>query len=286
MKYKHAILGGTGHIGSAIAGALLSRGEALLIIGHNVDKAVEWASRGAAFEVADINGTAALAALFRQAERMFILNPPAPPNTDTDAVERQQIRSVLDALKGCALEKIVAISAYGAQEGEHIFDLGSLYELEKGLAKLAMPVAVIRNAYYMTNLDQTLGFVKEKGQLMTVFPPEFKLAMVAPQDIGDFAAELMLDDRKGLFFFEGPERYSYQDVADTLGDLLCREVEVVSIPESGWHDFLIKGGFSEKAAASFMNMTKLTITQKFDTPDVHYGKTTLNEYLKANEGKD
>ncbi|MES2829782.1 MAG: NAD(P)H-binding protein [Bacteroidota bacterium] len=280
MTYKHAILGGTGHIGSALSEVLLRHQQSVLVIGRDADKAGDWIKKGAAYEVADVNNTAALSALFRQAERLFILNPPAAPDADTDALERQQIKSILEALEDCAPQKIVAISAYGAQEGDDIFDLGSLYELEKGLAKVNAPVAIIRNAYYMSNLDQAIDIVKDKGELATLFPEDFKVAMVAHEDVGNFAAELMMDEREGLFCCEGPEHYSYRDVANVLSDLLHKDVRLISIPETGWHDFLVKAGFSEKAAASFVNMNKLTITDKFETPNAHIGKTSLKDYLK------
>jgi uncharacterized protein YbjT (DUF2867 family) len=280
MKYTHAILGGTGHIGAALSTALLQKQQKVMIIGHDPAKAAEWIVKGAAYEVADIRDTARLKELFGQAERLFVLNPNAAPDKDIDAVEREQIGSILNALEGSELKKIVAASTYGAQPGDHIFDLGALYELEQGLAKLDIPLAVIRSAYYMSNFDQAIPAVREKGELTTLFPADFKLPMVAPADIGAFAAKLMLDDRTGLFFLEGPETYSNQDVAETFGKLLHKTVNVVTIPEAGWKDFLIKGGFSEKAAASFANMTRLTISQQSEIPTAQHGPTTLFHYLE------
>ncbi|MEN0057173.1 MAG: NAD-dependent epimerase/dehydratase family protein, partial [Mucilaginibacter sp.] len=80
MKYTHAIVGGSGHIGTALMAALLQQQQPVLVIGHDAAKAKDWEAKGAAYEVADVRDAHRLAALFSQAERVFILNPPAPPD--------------------------------------------------------------------------------------------------------------------------------------------------------------------------------------------------------------
>lgn len=47
--------------------------------GHSSDKQKEWKDKGAAYEVADVQDSEKLHKLFAQAERLFILNPPADP---------------------------------------------------------------------------------------------------------------------------------------------------------------------------------------------------------------
>lgn len=56
----HIILGATGHVGSAVANALLEGGEPVTIVTHNPQKAGDWQQRGAQVAVADVHDTAAL----------------------------------------------------------------------------------------------------------------------------------------------------------------------------------------------------------------------------------
>lgn len=280
MKYQFALLGGSGHIGTALATRLLKQGHSMLIVGHDAKKAGDWQQQGAAFETADILDSEQLRGLFSQAERVFILNPPAPPSTDTDVIERKQIRSVLAALQSLDIKKIVAASTYGAQPGEHLYDLGVLYELEQGLKELAVPLAIVRSAYYMSNFDQVIPAVQQKQELVTLFPADFKLPMVAPADIGHFAADLLTGDRTGLFNIEGPQPYSNQDAADAFSQLIGKNVKVVSLPPADWKDFLMKGGFSEATANSFINMVKLTLEQPSSADDPLHGPTSLQQYLQ------
>ena len=79
----HVILGGTGHIGSALAQALLDCDEPVLIVTHDADKRSDWGARGAEVAVVDVADTHALREVFRRGTRAFLLNPPADPSGAT-----------------------------------------------------------------------------------------------------------------------------------------------------------------------------------------------------------
>jgi uncharacterized protein YbjT (DUF2867 family) len=98
-----------------------------------------------------------LRSIIQQGKRLFVLNPPAPIVTDTAQEERRSVQSILSALRGSGIEKIVAESVYAAQPGDRIGDLGVLYELEQGLLKTGIPTSIIRAAYYMSNWDMALA---------------------------------------------------------------------------------------------------------------------------------
>jgi len=174
----------------------------------------------------------------------------------------------------------VAESTYGAQPGDRLGDLGVLFQLEQALALLPVPIAVIRGAYYMSNWLLSLDEVKKDGVLPTLYPADFKLPMVAPEDIGAFAAKLMLNAETGLHFIEGPERYSPNDVAAAFSEVLDKQVTVASITENGWLDTLKKQGFSGPAAEYMVNMTRITLEEKYEVTDPHRGATTLQDHIQ------
>lgn len=89
----HIILGGTGHVGSAAAMSLLQQGEAVTIVTREPSKGADWTRRGA-----------------EPGERLFLLNPPADPSTDTDVEEPKTVAAITAALEGSGLRKIVAQS--------------------------------------------------------------------------------------------------------------------------------------------------------------------------------
>lgn len=282
----YIILGGTGHIGSALARILLDMGEQVTVVTRAEQKRSEWERRGAEVAVIDVREVEALRRVFARGKRAFLLNPPAAPSGDIDVEERRTVQSIVAALEGSGLERVVAQSTYGAQPGRNIGDLGVLYEWEQALHRQPIATTIIRGAYYMSNWDMSLESVRTEGRVYTFFPAAFKLPMVAPHDIAKFAASLLTSatGRVGLHYIEGPEQYSPSDVAAAFAHTLERTVAVETIPQSQWKDKLAAVGFSGRAAESMAAMTRITLNGA-ETPDTPVrGAATLSQYIKALSG--
>ncbi|AQR75144.1 NmrA family NAD(P)-binding protein [Sphingomonas sp. LM7] len=275
----HIILGGTGHVGSAVASTLLAAGEPVTIISHDPVKGAAWKAKGAKIAMADVHDVDALRFVFQSGRRAFLLNPPAAPRTDTDAEERSTIATILAALDGSGLEKLVVESTYGAQPGERCGDLTTLWELERGVAAQPIPHAINRGAYYYTNWAANLEEARDEGVLRTMFDADFALPMVAPEDLGAHAAALMTDDRTGIFFVEGPRHYTPQDVANAFAAALGRTVRVETTPRDQWTPAFKAIGFSSPAAESYARMTAATVDD-LATPDAPVrGRVRLEDYI-------
>ncbi len=79
------ITGVTGHTGSIAATTLLAAGKPVRVVVRDAAKGEAWKAKGAEVAVADVHDTDALRRLFRQGQRLFLLDPPADPSTATDA---------------------------------------------------------------------------------------------------------------------------------------------------------------------------------------------------------
>lgn len=281
----HIILGGTGKVGSAVAEALLEAGEPVTIVSHDPARAGEWEAKGARVAIADILDVRALTDVLCTGKRAFLLNPPAPPNTDTDAQERRTVEAILTAAEGSGLEKLVAESTYGAQPGDRCGDLNTLWELERGLAEQPIPFAVNRGAYYYSNWAANLDEVRADGVLRTMFDADFALPMVAPEDLGRHAAALMMDDRTGIFFVEGPRRYTPQDVANAFAAALDRSVRVETVARDQWLPAFKAIGFATPAAESYARMTAATVDHLELPPDPVRGEVRLEDYIATLVGR-
>lgn len=278
------ILGATGHVGSEVAKNLISQGQDITVVTHDPLKKEAWASRGARVAIVDVHETEKLASLFKRGDRLFFLNPPADPSTDTVKEEKMTVYSILEALKGSGIEKVVAESTYGAQPGDGIGDLGVLQEMEEGLKDLGVSTSILRAAYYMSNWDGFLQSAREESQIYSLYPIDFKLPMVAPADIGKVAAELlqMPITTNETYYVEGPEYYSSGDVAKAFSKALGKEVSVKVLTEEEWEPWLMKMGFSQAAAESMIKMTKITLESDFELPvSPIKGTTTLTEYING-----
>ena len=280
----HIVLGGTGHTGSAVVRALLKHGQSVTVITHDAQKAPAVRRIGALPEVLDIGDVDALRRVLKTGERLFLLNPPAPPSTDTDQVERRSVNGILTAIADSGIKKVVAQSTYGAQPGHHLGDLAVLYEMEQGLAQLHVHTVLMRAAYLLSNWLMSVQAVREKGLLPTFFPPEFSLPMVAPEDLGNVAAQLMMQplEEDGMLHVEGPQRYTARDVAQAFSRLLNKEVVLQVVAREEWFKTYTMLGFSQEAAHSYMNMTKATLEGTFPEPEAaRRGDTSLTNYLSG-----
>lgn len=277
----YIVLGATGHVGSAVATALIDAGEEVVLVSRDAAKAAIWESRGAETAILDVMDTDALHDLLARGKRAFLLNPPADPSTDTDAEERRTFASIAAAVAGTRLEKIVVESTYGAQAGENCGDLNILFDFEEELRRQPIPTVALRAAYYMSNWDGLLESAKQ-GVLPTMYPADLVIPMVAPADLGAAAARLLRapPDRSAIHYVEGPRRYSSADVAAAFAEALGISVEVKVTPREAWIGAFRKLGFSESAAKSYARMTAVSVDGAYEMPaNPERGTITLRAYI-------
>lgn len=275
------VIGGNGHVGSAVVSTLLDADRPVTAVLHSSGNVADWRNRGAQTAVVDVHNTHDLRAVFRTGRRAFLLNPNADVATDTDREEHATVRSILAALKGSGLEKVVAASTYGAQPCERCGDLNILYDFEQALAAQSIPATIQRGAYYMSNWDELLDAAGE-GVLPTMIPADMKIPMVAPADLGKAAVRHLLEPPRDpdVHYVEGPERYSPHDVAKAFATALGNSVKVKIIPRDQWIAAYRTLGFSDAAAESYARMTAVSVDSGFAMLEpFERGETTLEEYV-------
>lgn len=276
------VLGASGNVGLVVTQALRARGERVLAVTHSAEKATRLAQDGVEVEVVDIRDVGALRGVFRRGRRAFLLNPPGDKRVDSDAEELMTARSITDALKDCGLEKIVVHSTYGTRAGKAIGDLGTLHALEEGALASGIPTAINRAAYYFTNLGMFTEAARS-GTITTFYPAELALPMVSADDLGEVGAERLLSglDDVGIVYVEGPERYTFVDVAEAFAEALGHPVAMETLPRAQWEDAFRSYGFSPESARSYMGMTELTVDGAKDFPkQARRGRVGLREFVE------
>lgn len=278
----YIVLGGTGHVGSAAAFSLLRDGKPVTVVTRVREHAEALERAGATVAVADVHDVAAVRDIFRTGRRALLLNPPADVSGDNDVEERATASAIVEALKDSGLEKVVAVSTYGAQPGERLGDLNVLFEFEEGLRAQAIPVAINRGAYYFSNWMSQIESIGKEGKLQSFFPADFTLPMVAPFDLGR-AASLRLTEpveATGRYHVEGPRKHSARDVADAFAAAFKRPVEVDVVPRERWEEAFRSIGFSVAAAHSYARMTAATLDEQYEMPGKpERGIVTLQEFV-------
>lgn len=280
MTGTYVVLGASGHIGSVVAKRLLADGHEVIAVVRDAEKAAALKSAGAEIAVVDVGDVQALRATLRRGRRAFLLNPPAPVNMDTDAEENRTAAAIADAVGGSGLEKVLAESTYGAQPGEAIGDLSVLWNFERAIGASSIPLAINRGAYYFTNFDMLLDQARE-GTITTMFPAHLAIPMVSPSDLGVAAARRLAGpvEDTGVKYVEGPEHYSFDDVAAAFADALGHAVVVKTLERSQWEGYFFEAGFSERAARAYVRMTEASLNGLEMPSQPVRGETTLADHI-------
>ncbi|MBY3193637.1 MULTISPECIES: NmrA family NAD(P)-binding protein [Rhizobium] len=278
----YIVLGAAGNVGSRVIETLRPAGEKIFALVHSEQKASVVDGGNVEAVVLDVLDSAALRAVFQRGRRAFLLNPPAHPGTDTNAEELKTARSIAAALTDSGLEKLVVQSTYGARQGDGVGDLSVLYEFERLAEASGIPAAVNRAAYYYTNFDMLLEPAR-KGMITTAFPEDFILPMVSPADLGKVAAARLAGSVSdvGIEYVEGPQRYSFADVAAAFSAVVGRSVSLATTPRDQLEESFRKLGFSPAAARSYTRMTEATLDGPELPREPNRGEITLEDHIAA-----
>jgi uncharacterized protein YbjT (DUF2867 family) len=182
-----------------------------------------------------------LTAAFDGVEGVFILPPsefdPAPGYPETQRV----IDAVTVALRIAKPGKILCLSTIGA-DAPHDNLLTQRTLMEKAVAAAGLPVTFLRPAWFMENALWDVASARDEGVLHSFLQPADRpFPMIATQDVGSVAADLLLEDWSGtrIVELEGPVRISPNDLAQAFASALGRAVRVEIVPRENWETLFL-----------------------------------------------
>ena len=232
----YAITGITGKVGGALARGLLATGQPVRAVVRDAAKAQQWAALGCDVAVGAMEDAVALAEAFNGATAVFILPPPVfdpePGYPETQAV----IDSVVAALEAARPAKVVCLSTVGADAVQDNL-LSQRTMMEAALSALPLTFTFLRPAWFLDNAAWDVTSARETGLIQSfLLPTDRALPMVAAEDVGRAAAELIQQDWTGtrIVELEGPARVSPDDLAAAFATVLGRPVRAVPVPRETW----------------------------------------------------
>lgn len=280
------VVGATGHTGSTVAETLLRHGQPVRVVVRSAEKGAAWKAKGADVAVATYQDVKAMTKAFEGARGVYLL---VPPNYQAQAWLEEQRRTMdlaAEALAASGNPHVVFLSSVGAQIPEGTGPIRAVRYGEQRLTAVANSLTILRPCFFMENWAPGLGLAKAQGLLPTFIEPSAKIPMISTQDIGRIAAEQLLVGETGKRVLElaGPEDYSPNQVAATLGDMLGRTVTARHEPLSQVVPTYLSFGFSNEAARLFEEMYASFARGGigYERPnEVVRGVVTLREALRA-----
>src|SRR5271169_2873689 len=186
----YVILAATGNTGSIIADFLLPKGQKVRVVGRDVGRLQRFVRKGAEAFAADMSDAAALTKAFAGAHAAYLMLPPITSRED----QERQSDAIAKAVKASALRNAVYLSSYGAHVPEGTGPVTGLHSSEQKLNAISnLNVLHLRAAYFMENNLAAIDMIHGMGLFGHALLPDLKLPMIATRDVGDYAAQRVLD---------------------------------------------------------------------------------------------
>jgi len=186
----YVILGASGNTGSIIADSLLLRREKVRVVGRDEGRLQRFVRKGAEAFTGDVSDAAALTKAFGGARAAYLMSPPAKSRED----QERDSDAIAKAVEESGLRYAVHLSGYGAHVPEGTGPIVGLHSTEQKLNAISgLNVLHLRAAYFMENNLAAIGMIHGMGVFGNALLPDLKLPMIATRDVGDYAAQRLLD---------------------------------------------------------------------------------------------
>ena len=238
-----AVTGVTGKVGGAVARALRDTGLPIRAVVRDAAKGAPWAARGCNVAVADLDEVAPLAAAFTGVGGAFAVLPPIFDPTPGFPEAKAMIGTLRAALAEALPPKLVVLSTVGADATRPNL-LNQLGLLERALADLPTRVTFLRPGWFMDNAAADLTSARETGVIRSYLQPlDHAVPMVATEDVGRTAAQLLQEDGAGHRIVElQAERVTPNAIASAFAKALDRSVRAEAAPRAHWEEIFRSEG--------------------------------------------
>jgi uncharacterized protein YbjT (DUF2867 family) len=228
----YVVTGATGNTGRIVVQRLLAQGKQVRVVVRSAEKAAALAKQGAEVAVADLNDEAALGRALRGAEGLYLISPPDVAAKSFIAERKQLTQRIANVIAQSGVGHTVFLSSIASQYPAGTGPIMTTHHAEQQLRAAGVAATFVRAAYFVENWGAVVPAAKNDGVLPAFFPAGLRIPMVATPDIGEVAAQALLEGPRGVRIIElaGPEDASPNDVARVLGQSLGREIRVIEAP--------------------------------------------------------
>jgi uncharacterized protein YbjT (DUF2867 family) len=232
------LLGGTGVTGSQVVAALKAKGAEFKCIVRDPTKAAEKLGSEIDFVQGDLSDPSSLDTAFLGLDTLYILcgHSPKLSEFEINGLEAAKRAGISYVVKSSGSEKGVTVDAPSEIIRNH-------YVVEQEVRKGAIDWAISQPNFFTSNLLNMAGPVAAMDKLITALPMETTISMVHPADVGECAAEIIMNKSyQGSAYYLAGAAITMGDVVEIMSDVLGREIEYVQVsPEAAQKTMEEKG---------------------------------------------
>jgi uncharacterized protein YbjT (DUF2867 family) len=255
------ITGATGNIGKVIATNLLKKGQKVRVIARNSEHLKDLEKLGAENFPGSLQDASFLSKAFLGATAVFTMNPPNPIAEDAIKYQRSVADALLSGLRSSKARSIVNLSSIGGEVPEGTGPIVGLHYQEERLNELKdANILHLRPTYFMENFLMDIPMIKNMGIDGSPVRADFKMAMIATRDIGNYAAGRLneLDfEGKSVKYLLGPRDYRMAEAATILGRSIGKpDLAYVQFPYDDAIQAMVQSGLSQSVSESYVEMSR------------------------------
>jgi uncharacterized protein YbjT (DUF2867 family) len=248
---KILVTGATGNVGSAVLGNLGTTDGNLRALAHDESSARSLQDRGVEAVVGDFLEPETLCPALEGVSTVLLITPIHPEQVT-------QASNVIRAAKESGNDpRIVRLSVHQASHEAPSRNSRQHAEIEDELRLSGLAYTLLRPTTFMQNTLATARTVASEGRIYQPFK-DGKLGMIDARDIGEVAAKVLTEEgHEGeVYTLTGPAAISFYDIADTLSEILGKEVSYINIPLEKAKEAMLNMGLSEWRAEVLIEYAK------------------------------
>lgn len=267
----YAIAGATGNTGRAIAEKLLGQGKKVRVLGRSAERLASLASKGAEPYVGELGHDVFLREAFAGCEAVYAMIPPNYATPDFRSYQAELGKSIVSALEHAKPKYVVHLSSVGADVAQGTGPIAGLYHQEQRLNQLpGIHVLHLRPTFFFENFLANIDMVKNMHILGSAIRADLQFAMIATQDIGEYAAKRLaaLDfSGKSVQILLGQRHLAMTEVTRILGKAIGKpDLKYVQFPYEDAIKGMVQAGLTEDLASIYVEMA-----QAFNEGKVEFG---------------
>jgi NAD(P)H dehydrogenase (quinone) len=226
---KIGITGASGQLGTALVRHALARTSAanIIAITRNPGKLEQFSRQGVEVRAGDFSQPSALAAAFRDIERLVII-----PTTELQpGVRIQQHKAAIEAAEGSGVQHLIYISTVSPRPDPNNSLFNSHFATEQALIASGVGWTILRMSVYTEALLDAAKRAAASGSYAAV--PGAPAAYVVRDDIAAAAAGVLCaPGHVGITYHAtGPASVNQPEIADAIAKATGKPIPFLAIPE-------------------------------------------------------
>ena len=241
------VTGASGHLGRLVVESLLERGvpaQDVVATARDLDTISDLAAKGVVVRRADYNDPVSLKDAFVGVDKALLVS-------SSEMGQRvEQHQNVIDAAAAAGVSLLAYTSV--ANAGTSSLLLAEEHqETEKRLLSSGLPVALLRNSWYIENYTEQIPVALEHGAVLGAAGEGRVSAATRADYAAAAAAVLTLDDQAGKVYELGGSPFSLAEYAAELSTQAGKPVVYQDLPTDEFAAALVGAGLPDAFAAIY-----------------------------------